>query len=72
MTRSAIKLDGAIVAVDVERSHLKRTPMYREDLVLIASTSLGPVREHRRICRTRPCSCGPRVVRIGRRWSIGC
>ena len=39
------RLDGAIVAVDVERSHLKRTPMYREDLLLIASTSMGPVRD---------------------------
>ena len=37
------KLDGAIVAVDVERSQLKRTPMYREELLVIASTSLGPV-----------------------------
>jgi DNA-binding transcriptional LysR family regulator len=39
------RLDGAIVAVDVERSQLKRTPMYREELLLIASTSLGPVRD---------------------------
>ncbi len=45
MTRSIHKLDGAIVAVDVERSHLKRTPMYREELLLIASTSLGPLRD---------------------------
>ena len=37
------RLDGAIVAVDVERSQLKRTPMYREELLLIASTSFGPV-----------------------------
>jgi DNA-binding transcriptional LysR family regulator len=38
------RLDGAIVAVDVERSQLRRTPMYREELLLIASTSFGPVR----------------------------
>jgi DNA-binding transcriptional LysR family regulator len=39
------KLDGVIVAVDVERPLLKRTFMYREDLVLIASPSLGPLRD---------------------------
>lgn len=39
------RLDGAIVAVDVERAQLKRTPMYREELLLIASTSVGPVRD---------------------------
>ena len=39
------RLDGAIVAVDVERSRLRRTPMYREDLLLIASTSMGPLRD---------------------------
>ncbi|MDX9667912.1 LysR substrate-binding domain-containing protein [Pseudomonas sp. P5_152] len=39
------KLDGVIVAVDVERPLLKRKLMYREDLVLIASPSLGPLRE---------------------------
>ncbi|MFU2328995.1 LysR family transcriptional regulator [Pseudomonas sp. MAG733B] len=39
------KLDGAIVAVDVERSQLKRTPMYREELLVIASTSLGPLHD---------------------------
>lgn len=38
------KLDGAIVAIDVKRPRLKRTSMYREDLVLIASQSLGPLR----------------------------
>jgi DNA-binding transcriptional LysR family regulator len=39
------RLDGAIVAVDVERSPLRRTPMYREDLLLIASTSMGPIND---------------------------
>lgn len=39
------KLDGVIVAVDVERPMLKRTFIYREDLVLIASPSLGPLRD---------------------------
>lgn len=39
------RLDGAIVAVDVERSQLRRTPMYREDLLLIAPTSMGPIRD---------------------------
>jgi DNA-binding transcriptional LysR family regulator len=38
------KLDGAIVAIDVKRPRLKRTSMYREDLVLIAAESLGPIR----------------------------
>jgi DNA-binding transcriptional LysR family regulator len=38
------KLDGAIVAIDVKRPRLKRTSMYREDLVLIASQSSGPLR----------------------------
>ncbi|MGH8419088.1 MAG: LysR family transcriptional regulator [Pseudomonas sp.] len=38
------KLDGAIVAIDVKRPKLKRTSMYREDLVLIAAESLGPIR----------------------------
>lgn len=38
------RLDGAIVAVDVERPGLKRAVMYREDLVLIAADSLGPLR----------------------------
>ncbi|WP_268797903.1 LysR family transcriptional regulator [Pseudomonas huanghezhanensis] len=37
------KLDGAIVAIDVKRPQLRRTSMYREDLVLIAPESLGPV-----------------------------
>ncbi|MFO2466142.1 LysR family transcriptional regulator [Pseudomonas sp. 15FMM2] len=37
------RLDGAIVAVDVDRPGLKRTVMYREDLVLIASESHGPL-----------------------------
>jgi DNA-binding transcriptional LysR family regulator len=37
------KLDGAIVAIDVKRPGLRRTSMYREDLVLIASASLGPL-----------------------------
>ncbi|KGF66652.1 LysR family transcriptional regulator [Pseudomonas lutea] len=37
------KLDGAIVAIDVKRPRLKRTSMYREDLVLIAAESLGPI-----------------------------
>jgi DNA-binding transcriptional LysR family regulator len=40
-----LQFDGVIVAVDVERSLLKRTFMYREDLVLIASPSLGPLRD---------------------------
>ncbi|WP_455913872.1 LysR family transcriptional regulator [Pseudomonas syringae] len=38
------KLDGAIVAIDVKRPRLKRTSMYREDLVLIAAESFGPIR----------------------------
>lgn len=38
------RLDGAIVAVDVERQGLKRSVMYREDLILIAPTSDGPMR----------------------------
>lgn len=38
------KLDGAIVAIDVKRPKLKRTSMYREDLVLIAAESLGSIR----------------------------
>ncbi|WP_038998554.1 MULTISPECIES: LysR family transcriptional regulator [Pseudomonas] len=38
------RLDGAIVAVEVERPLLKRTPMYQEDLVLIAPESLGAIR----------------------------
>jgi DNA-binding transcriptional LysR family regulator len=38
------KLDGAIVAIDVKRPRLRRTSMYREDLVLIAAESLGPIR----------------------------
>lgn len=38
------RLDGAIVAVDVERPHLRRTLMYQEDLVLIGAPSLGPLR----------------------------
>ena len=38
------RLDAAIVAVDVERPGLKRAVMYREDLVLIAADSLGPLR----------------------------
>ena len=37
------RLDGAIVAVDVERPGLKRTLMYREDLILIAAQSHGPL-----------------------------
>jgi DNA-binding transcriptional LysR family regulator len=37
------KLDGAIVAIDVKRPRLRRTSMYREDLVLIAAESLGPI-----------------------------
>lgn len=38
------RLDGAIVAVDVERPQLMRTLMYKEDLVLIGAPSLGPLR----------------------------
>lgn len=38
------KLDGAIVAVDVDRPFLARAPFFTEDLVLIASPSLGPLR----------------------------
>lgn len=38
------RLDGAIVAVDVERPQLVRTLMYKEDLVLIGAPSLGPLR----------------------------
>lgn len=37
------RLDGAIVAVDIDRPGLKRTVMYREDLVLIAAESQGPL-----------------------------
>lgn len=38
------RLDGAIVAVDVERPQLVRTLMYKEDLVMIGAPSLGPLR----------------------------
>ena len=38
------RLDAAIVAVDVQRPGLESTLLYSEDLVLIAPTSLGPVR----------------------------
>ncbi|KIQ60785.1 MULTISPECIES: LysR family transcriptional regulator [Pseudomonas] len=38
------RLDGVIVAVDIERPGLKRVVTYREDLVLIASESHGPLR----------------------------
>lgn len=37
------RLDGAIVAIDVQWAKLRRTVMYREDLVLIAAESLGPL-----------------------------
>lgn len=65
------KLDGVIVAVDVERPLLKRTFMYREDLVLIASPSLDPC-VMRWICRARQSSCGRRDVPIERLWNSGC
>jgi DNA-binding transcriptional LysR family regulator len=35
------RLDGAIVAVDVEQPHIEKMVIYKEDLVLIASTSAG-------------------------------
>jgi DNA-binding transcriptional LysR family regulator len=38
------RLDAAIVAVDVQRPGLESAVLYSEDLVLIAPTSLGPVR----------------------------
>ena len=38
------RLDAAIVAVDVQRPGLESAALYSEDLVLIAPTSLGPVR----------------------------
>lgn len=38
------RLDGVIVAVDIERPGLKRAVVYREDLILIASASHGPLR----------------------------
>ncbi|MFF7710588.1 LysR substrate-binding domain-containing protein [Pseudomonas sp. NPDC007930] len=38
------RLDGAIVAIDVERAALRRMVIYRESLVLIAAESLGPLR----------------------------
>ncbi|NWL18232.1 LysR family transcriptional regulator [Pseudomonas umsongensis] len=39
------RLDGAFVAVNVERPGLQREVMYREDLILIASASHGPLRQ---------------------------
>lgn len=38
------RLDGVIVAVNIERPGLKRAVVYREDLILIASASHGPLR----------------------------
>lgn len=38
------RLDGVIVAVDIDRPGLRRTVMYREELILIASASHGPLR----------------------------
>lgn len=38
------RLDAAIVAVDVQRPGLESAVLYSEDLILIAPTSLGPVR----------------------------
>lgn len=37
------RLDGVIVAVDQERAGLSRAVMYREELLLIAADSLGPL-----------------------------
>ncbi|MEG0858377.1 MAG: LysR substrate-binding domain-containing protein [Pseudomonas sp.] len=37
------RLDGVIVAVDLQRPGLSRAVMYREDLILIAADSLGPL-----------------------------
>jgi len=37
------RLDGAIIAVDVEQSHIERIPFHMEELVLIASESVGPI-----------------------------
>jgi len=38
------ELDGAIIAVDVERDFLCRSPIYEEQLQLIAPSTLGPLR----------------------------
>jgi len=38
------KLDGAVVAVKVDRPQLESALLYKEDLVLIASQALGPLR----------------------------
>lgn len=37
------RLDGVIVAVEVEKPLLKRAMLYQEDLLVIASPSLGPL-----------------------------
>jgi DNA-binding transcriptional LysR family regulator len=39
------RLDGVIAAVNIERPGLERAVVYREDLILIASESHGPLRE---------------------------
>ncbi|MDI3274384.1 LysR family transcriptional regulator [Pseudomonas sp. AL03] len=39
------RLDGVIVAVNIERPGLERAVVYREDLILIASESHGPLRK---------------------------
>jgi DNA-binding transcriptional LysR family regulator len=39
------RLDGVIVAVNIERPGLKRAVVYREDLILIASASHRPIRK---------------------------
>lgn len=38
------RLDGAIIAVDIDRPQIERVPFFTEDLVLIASKSMGPIR----------------------------
>ena len=39
------RLDGVIVGVNIERPGLERAVVYREDLILIASESHGPLRK---------------------------
>ncbi len=65
------RLDGVIVAVDIERPGLKRAVMYREDLVLIASSPTARCAAPP-ICKARQSSCGPRAVRTAWRWNSGC
>lgn len=39
------RLDGAVIAVNVEKPQLGKLTIYKEDLVLIASQTLGPLQE---------------------------